>query len=118
MHTWKCVNLEWRYSRIFKELAQFEKNSNTKFTFEEILDSVKKLNSGKASDEYGLFAEHLKLAEEVITPVLVKLFNQIMEENKTPKQFKTVIIKPVCKNGTDNKILNSYRGITVPRLNI
>ncbi|CAC5394868.1 unnamed protein product [Mytilus coruscus] len=80
---------------------------------DEILAAIQNLNSGKAGDEYGLFAEHLKLAGTEITPVLKLVFNKIIKERRTPEHFKTGIIIPVCKKGKDSSLLDSYRGITV-----
>ncbi|VDI60690.1 Hypothetical predicted protein [Mytilus galloprovincialis] len=98
---------------IIKELAQNNKVCSIDFSEDEILAAIKNLNSGKAGDEYGLFSEHLKLAGSEITPVLKFVFNKIIKERRTPEQFKTGIITPVCKKGKDSSLLDSYRGITV-----
>ena len=52
------------------------------FTEEEIIQCIQNLNSGKAGNEYVLFSEHLKLADEVIIPYNQNLFNQILIDRK------------------------------------
>ena len=49
--------------------------SNTKtnfqpFTSEEIHSAIGHLNSGKAMDEFGIFAEHLQKAKAILTPII------------------------------------------------
>lgn len=84
-----------------------------KFSEKDIETAIQQLNTGKSGDEYGLFAEHLKPAKSVLISVLKNLFNKILYERKIPEQFKTGIITPICKKGKSNKLLDSYRGITV-----
>ena len=83
------------------------------FTNRNVEDAIDKLNSGKAPDEYGLSAEHLKAAKHVIVPVITETFNQIMKLKTVPSSFKTGIITPVLKKGKDAKAMENYRGITV-----
>ncbi|VDI12732.1 Hypothetical predicted protein [Mytilus galloprovincialis] len=59
---------------IIKELSENYIETKINFTEEEIIQSIKNLNSGKAGDEYGLFAEHLKLADKVIIPYIYTKF--------------------------------------------
>ncbi|CAC5407672.1 unnamed protein product [Mytilus coruscus] len=99
--------------KIIKELAQESKESSIEFTKNEILTAIQNLNSGKAGDEYGLFAEHLKLAGTEVTPILKLIFDRIIKERRKPEHFKSGIITPVCKQGKDCSLLDSYRSITV-----
>ena len=71
------------------------------------------MNSGKSADEYGLTAEHLKSAKQLIAPVITDTFNQILKNKEVPSSFKTGIITPVLKKGKDAKSMENYRGITV-----
>ena len=48
------------------------------FTEREIESSIKQLKIGKAADEFGLSAEHLKTSGEVIIPILKDIFNEVM----------------------------------------
>ena len=71
------------------------------------------MNTGKSPDEYGLTAEHFKSAKNLLTPIITKVFNQILKEKAVPTSFKTGIITPVLKKGKDAKRMENYRGITV-----
>ena len=65
------------------------------FIKENIENAMKKMNSGKAPDEYGLSAELFKLAKQFLTPIITNIFNQIMKEKSA--SFKTGIITHVFK---------------------
>ena len=85
----------------------------TPFTNEEVATCIKKKKSVKSDDEFGLCAEPLKAAGEVILPVLRDIFNEILMSGTVPDYFKGGILTPVPKSGKDPKLMDSYRGITV-----
>ena len=80
---------------------------------EDVEKAIDKLNTGKSSDEYGLFSEHFKSGKSEIVPAFTKVFNKILSEKKIPSTFKTGVITPVLKKGKDSKLLENYRGITI-----
>ena len=55
----------------------------------------KTLNSGKSSDGFKLCAEQLKVAGEVILPVLRDILNEIFKSGTVPDSFKGGILTPV-----------------------
>jgi hypothetical protein len=61
--------------------------------------SITKLNNKKSDDEFGISAEHFKLAGQSIVAALVELFNAILEHGYIPPQFLSGIITPVYKKG-------------------
>jgi hypothetical protein len=67
----------------------------------------------KSGDEFGISAEHFKLAGQSIVAALVELFNAILEHGYIPPQFLSGIITPVYKKGCDATDFSNYRGITV-----
>ena len=83
------------------------------FTVPEVETSIRKLNSGKSPDEYGLCAEHFKYGKEIVSEYITPLFNQILESKSVPAAFKTGILTPVLKKDKDSCLVYSYRGITV-----
>ena len=85
----------------------------TKFSPLEIKNAIDKLNTGKASDGYGLSTEHFKNAGETILSELANFFNNIMATGKVPSFFKTGILTPVHKKLKDPTLTTNYRGITV-----
>ena len=64
---------------------------------DDVSKAIDNLNSGKSPDEYGLCAEHLKLAKESVTPTLTKIFNNILINRTVPIEFKSGILTPVLK---------------------
>ncbi|CAC5361724.1 unnamed protein product [Mytilus coruscus] len=83
------------------------------FTESEIEKAIDCLNIKKSPDEYGLSAEHLKNAKEIVTPALKSIFNNILLYRKVPTSFKSGILTPVLKKDKDSTELGNYRGITV-----
>ena len=83
------------------------------FTVPEVKTSIRKLNSGKSPDEYGLCAEHFKYGKDIVSEYITPLFNQILESKSVPAAFKTGILTPVLKKDKDSCLVNIYRGITV-----
>ena len=79
----------------------------------EVTTAVTKLNNKKSGDEFGINAEHFKLAGQSIIATLVELFNAILEHSYIPPQFLSGIITPVYKKRRDATDLSNYRVITV-----
>ncbi|CAC5412818.1 unnamed protein product [Mytilus coruscus] len=79
----------------------------------EIIEAIGKLNTGKATDEFGIPAEHLKTARSILLPIFTSIFNQIIATKQIPLFFKTGITNPVLKKLKDPTLVESYRGITV-----
>ena len=80
---------------------------------DEVFTAIKSLNSGKASDEMELSAEHFKYSDEVLIPLTVEIFNDILTTKTVPKEFKSGIINPIHKKGKDPRHFENYRGITI-----
>ena len=99
---------------LIRKLKTFKNEmGTTTFTNEKVAACIKKLNSGKSSDEFGLCAEQLKAAGEVILPVVRDIFNEILKSGTVPDYFKGGILTPVPKCGKDPKLMDNYHGITV-----
>ena len=79
---------------------------------EEVVKSVRKLKSGKASGLDNVIAEMLKSACGIITPFLTDYFNEIFKKGLYPDLWSKAIIVPIHKKGnldtTDN-----YRGVSL-----
>ena len=89
----RCDELESDLSSQTEECLQFSDQYVEK--------AIDKMNTGKSPDEYGLTAEHFKSAKNLLTPIITKVFNQILKEKAVPTSFKTGIITPVLKKGKD-----------------
>ena len=85
----------------------------TKATPTEIESAIRKLNTGKASDENGIVSEHYIHTIDVITDEITDIINQIFEELDVPQSLKNGILTPVLKKKKDKTIPGNYRGIVV-----
>ena len=79
----------------------------------EVLDAIRKLNSGKAADEMGMSAEHLKYSSSIIAPVLATVFTSMIRTRHIPSIMKSGFTIPIHKKGKDQYLTDSYRGITI-----
>ncbi|KAK3106657.1 hypothetical protein FSP39_024644 [Pinctada imbricata] len=82
-------------------------------SFTEVQTAVSKLHNKKASDEFGLSAEHLKNAGDTLLHSLSQLFTMILDSKEIPQQFQCGVIHPIHKRGKDASLCTNYRGITV-----
>lgn len=80
---------------------------------EEVTVAISNLNNKKAADEFGISAEHFKLAGPTIITAITNLFNAILQHGHIPPQFLSGTITPVYKKGRDPTEFSNYRGITV-----
>jgi len=55
-----------RRFKLIKEISKSEEKKKIIVTIEEVQKAIQKLNSGKAADEYGITAEHVKFAGNII----------------------------------------------------
>ena len=83
------------------------------FSADEVRSAVSRLKKKKASDLENLCAEHIILGACCSTPVLVMLFNSILELSYIPTSFKEGVVVPVPKKGKDHCHTDNYRGITI-----
>ncbi|CAC5412011.1 unnamed protein product [Mytilus coruscus] len=97
-------------------IQQYEKQSCSEpldNTSDVVASAIKKLNSRKAADEFGISSEHLKNSPYSVTTFLTNIFGKFLKEQKVPGNLKSGILSPVLKTGKDASIRDNYRGITV-----
>jgi endonuclease/exonuclease/phosphatase family metal-dependent hydrolase len=84
------------------------------FDEEDVRKAAVNLKAGKAMDELGLAAEHIRYGESQILPFLTNLVNRIVQSKKVPELFKSGLITPVYKKNKKPKSQpDSYRRITI-----
>ena len=74
---------------------------------------ISSLKNNKACDPYGVSAEHLKLADPCIIPVITSIANQAFKKQHIPNDLKLGIITPVIKKNKRADDPDSFRRITV-----
>ena len=82
-------------------------------TAAEVVIAINSLNRKKASDEYGLSAEHLQMHPHAIAEFLTPIINMIIKTSSIPNTLKTGTITPVHKKSKDKEKPGNYRGITI-----
>ena len=78
----------------------------------EVLDCLKKLKNGKSSGHDLVINEILKHSSNVMAPLIVKLFNLILQHEYFPEYWSLGFITPIFKGG-DPCVMSNYRPITV-----
>ena len=66
---------------------------------DELERAVKKLKRRKAAGVDGITNEHILFGIKVIGPILLKLFNAILQTGCTPKQWSVALVTTVYKKG-------------------
>ena len=77
------------------------------------MNIVRSFKNNKAQDIYGISAEHLKLAPDLLFRILALLMNTILDNGYVPPQLKQGVLTPVLKKKKDATLPTNYRGITV-----
>jgi hypothetical protein len=79
---------------------------------EEVTRAINSLKSGKSSGSDGLIGEIFSSCADILSPIIVKLFNVIFETGTYPQEWTKGIITPIPKKKNPNGV-NDYRGITL-----
>ena len=82
-------------------------------TPELVLEAIKRLNSGKAKDIYGLAAEHLKSISDSSLRLLTDILSSIINHGKVPDILKASYKINIPKKNKDPRYQDHHRGITV-----
>jgi hypothetical protein len=85
-------------------------------TQKEVEKAIKALNSGKAVDDEGLAAEHLKAAGHSVIKPLQILLNTLLRAGQVPDQLKSGRKIPFPKKDKDPLVMGNHRGITITSL--
>ena len=102
-----------RRFKLIEEISKSEEKKKICVTIEEVKKAMQKLNCGKAADEYGITAEHVKFAGSENYTIYQDVFNQIFQEGKEAQSFKTGVITPILKKSKDQMLMENYRGISI-----
>ena len=74
---------------------------------------INSLKNNKACDPYGISAEHLKMADPCIIPIITSIANQAFRKQDIPADLKLGIITPVIKKKKSADDPDNFRRITV-----
>ena len=91
--------------------------THAKFKFKQISPIqvhkiISKLKNGKATGIHQMPNKLLKVSKDLISSSLARIFNQCIQTNIFPDDFKVGRVTPIFKSG-DKEDLNNYRPISV-----
>ena len=75
--------------------------------------NLKKMKNDMAPGCDLILSEYIKCTENMLCPLYVKLFNNILTTGVIPHEWLVGIIVSLYKNKADNHDVNKYRGITL-----
>ena len=100
-------------SHIYHDISDAKDHClNTNITENEVRDSIRKLNNGKAGGIDGIVPEMLKVGGERIVRFLTVLFNRVFDTGIYPREWSKAIVIPIFKKGDTDKPDN-YRGVSL-----
>ena len=82
------------------------------FTAREIKAHIQQLNTSKSVRPNDPPIKFIKMAAEVISPTLAKIFNQCIEQQTFPNSLKTACVIPIHKRGNKTSC-NNFRPISL-----
>ena len=94
------------------ETEQYFSELDFKITENDIRHHIKKLKKNKSPGLDGISNEMIKAGSNVLTPILVKVFNKLLNEGKFPKSWGQGLISSIHKE-SDMADPQNYRGITL-----
>ena len=95
-----------------KEYITYAKFKFKHITLIQVHKITSKLKNGKATGIHQMPDKLLKVSKELISSSLARIFNQCIQKNIFPDDFKVGRVTPIFKS-LDKEDLNNYRPISV-----
>uniref|UniRef100_A0A8C2AI13 Reverse transcriptase n=1 Tax=Cyprinus carpio TaxID=7962 RepID=A0A8C2AI13_CYPCA len=80
--------------------------------YNEVFKAIMSMSNGKAPGPDGIIIEMIKVALHTLCPIMLSLYNKILETGDFPESWCEAVICPLYKNGDKNDVAN-YRGISL-----
>ena len=81
------------------------------FSNEDLKYFINQLNNNKSTNYYS--SKIIKLVVDIVSPILLKLFNSCYKDGYFPNELKVAKVIPIYKNRGDITKLNNYRPISM-----
>ncbi|CAG2224179.1 unnamed protein product [Mytilus edulis] len=99
---------------LLQDILEHEDEKTIEFDIGTIQKCISKMKTGKATDQFGISAEHFKYGGEKTAKILTNLINEAFKFKRVPQCFKEGIVSPLFKgHGKPICLPKSYRRITV-----
>ena len=79
----------------------------------EIIKTIEKGKLGKSPGEDGYTYEFYKEHKQIISPLLLRVYNEVLNTGKWPQTWKNAIVTVMVKEGKDPTQCTSYRPISL-----
>ena len=89
-----------------------DESLDTPFSMDELKKVISSLKSNKSPGIDGLIAEIFKSSYDILSPILLRLFNVVFSSGCYPTQWSEGLITPIHKKASLDEV-NNYRGITL-----
>ena len=107
------MNMEEKETIEDAKLQQINENINTRFSMEELKESIKSLKSNKAAGDDEITNTFLKNLPDFKMTELLSLINKSWRNSKLPNTWKNALVTPIPKPGKDLTDPTSYRPISL-----
>ena len=91
------MNSAARSSKEGEHYNECDKKEMPEIIADEIQSAINKLNEGKACDNNGIRAEHIKDCDDMTKEMMRQIFNEVIKKSCTPETWRRVRIKVIHK---------------------
>ena len=109
------MNSAARSSKEGEQYNECDKKEMLEITVDEIQSAINKLNKGKACDNKGIRAEHIKDCDDMTKEMMRQIYNEV-KKSCTPETWRRVRIKVIHKKGSEEDARNCRPFCTLPAL--
>ncbi|VDI05821.1 Hypothetical predicted protein [Mytilus galloprovincialis] len=101
---------------LLQDILEHEDEKTIEFDIGTIQKCISKMKTGKATDQFGISAEHFKYGGEKTAKILTNLINEAFKFKRVPQCFKEGIVSPLFKRSwktyLPTKILSTYNSFS------
>lgn len=102
----------------FWSLSETQNNTLMSAITTEVKNAITRLKTNKSPGPDGYTAQWYKTLRDVLTSILVKTFNWVLQTKETPISWRVAIISVIPKPGKDTSECTNYGQRTKPRLQV
>ena len=97
--------------RFIEQCWEMEDGTSEELTDEEIMDTIKDLEDGKATGPDGISNEMIKRGGRSLQRSILRMMKSVYKNEKIPVEWNTAYIKNIYKGKGSKKEMSNYRGL-------